>query len=470
MSKKDDEDNKVSIDHDVTNEMIVVAAALTDAGIRERLVLKEPASRFIDDDHKLIWSGMRRIMRRKGEFDLQQLHKALAGKVRITYLKQLMEMYPTPPKALDTHLEMLHWDSARARATEESIPAFLRALRDNAESPSAVQALAERVARSLTVKGSKAFMKDPRLLAREQRIEMERRASIACYEYGIEELDYFDDGKHRCVPGCAPGKITNITASSGAGKSVLAAYIALQQARRGRHVLFGAWEMGPGETIEAMANISFNTFGGATDKLGSRYASSTGALGESELDTFEERMVKIGRYVRFFDPPFEDEPDRVFTNEEALAELHRMVADSGCEVIVYDLFERCIPDGAPGPERRALFGLQKLHKVTETHGLMCTQQKVKAVEATPDKRPTRNNILGSQAWVDISDTILGVHRPALWKTIPDDTCEILVLKQRFGKWPMAIQFGWDGDRMTYTDGEEIDFEHAGGKTGALFET
>ncbi len=465
MAEDDSEESAVTIDHDVTNEMIVVAAALVDEDIREEQVPKLQADKFIDPDHALIWSAMQRILKRKKGFDLQQLHKEVAGKVRLQYLKQLMETYPEPPVDLDQHLAALHWDSTRARATEDSIPDFLRALKDNTESPAKVHALADRVAKSLKAKADRSFMHDPRLLAADQRIAMEKRANIACYEYGIKELDYYPDGRHRCVPGAAPGKITNITAVSGSGKSVLAAYIALEQARRGRKVLYGAWEMGSKDTIEALAIISFQT---DYPELASRYAASTGDLTADELDMFQARMAKIGEYIKFFDPPFHDEPWRKYTNEDSLAELHRMIVDSGCEVTIYDLFERCLPDGAPGPERRALFGLQQIHIITETHGLMCTQQKLKEVEKRPDKRPTRDLILGSQAWVDISDTIIGVHRAALWKSIPDDSAELLLLKQRYGKWPQAILMDWDGDRMTFANGRDVDFEHAGGKEGSLF--
>lgn len=454
------EDNRVTIDHDVTNEMIVVAAVLVDEDLRDEYVPKESADRFIDTDHAVIWSAMKKLLAKQKGFDLQLLHKEIAGKVRLEYLKQLMTTYPDPPVSMSTHVTALHWDSTRARATEDTIPDFLRALRDNTESPASVHSLAERVARSLQVTSDTSFMYDPRHLAAEQRLELERRRNMACYEYGIKELDFFPDGSHRCIPGAAPGKITNITAVSGSGKSVLAAYLALQQARRGRRVLYGAWEMGAGDTLEAMANMSFQDRPvDGSPNLGSRTATSTGAIDEDDLDTLEERMVKIGEYVKFFDPPFANDPGRDYTNDEALAELHRMVVDSGCEVAVYDLLERMFPNGEPGAERRALFTFQQIHKTTGVHGIICTQQKLKAVEARPDKRPGRDTILGSQAWVDISDTILGAHLPARWKPIADDTIEILILKQRFGKWPLAIQFEWDGDRMIIANGNDVDFEH-----------
>lgn len=468
MSDEDyDDENAVTIDHDVTNEGIVIAAALVDKKVRAKYVPTTPAECFIDTDHAVIWAAMRSLLSKHKDFDAQLLHKEIAGKVRLSYLRNLMATYPETPASMSTHMAALQWDSTRARATQGAIPDFLRAMRDNTETPAAVHALAERVARSLVVTSDTSFMYDPKLLAAQQRLEIERRRNIACYEYGIHALDFYPDGKHRCIPGAAPGKITNITAVSGSGKSVLAAYVGLQQARKGRKVLFGAWEMGAGDTLEAMANISFMTMPpeGGLGNLGSRTNTSTGAIDEDELDTLEERMAKIGEYIKFFDPPFNDDPSRVYTNDEVLAELHRMLVDSGCEVAVYDLFERCMADGSPGAERRMLFGLQHIHKVTETHGIICTQQKLKEVEKRPDKRPGRDTILGSQAWVDISDTILGVHLPARWKPIADDTMELLILKQRFGVWPQALQFEWDGDRMRIANGVEVDFEHQSAEKG-----
>lgn len=463
----DNDEPTLGIDHDVTNEMIVIAACLVDEKLRDRYVPTEPASRFVDGDHQFIWDAMKRILQRKNGFDLQQLHAAVSAKVRLSYLQQLVDSYPSPPVSMSTHINALHWDSTRAHAVEGPIPDFLRAIKNAETKPAAVSALASRIVSSLDVKSDTSFMSDPRLLAAQQRQAIEDRANIACYEYGIKELDYFPDGTHRCIPGAAPGKITNVTGVSGSGKSVLAAYIALQQIRAGRRVLYGAWEMGAGDTLEMMANMSMQ-YAPVGTMTGSRYQTSTGAIDLSSMDDFEQRMVKIAEWVRFFDPPFASEPDREFTNDEALVELHRMVVDSGFEMVVYDLFERCLPDGRPGPERRALFGLQNLHKVTRTHGLIVSQQRLKEVENRPDKRPTRSTILGTQAWVDISDTIIGVHRPALWRPISDDHLELLLLKQRFGRWPLAVQFAWSGEYMTISDGEDVDYEHPGSKNGDVF--
>jgi replicative DNA helicase len=463
--KAPQKEDSVTVSVDTINEQIVIAAALVSEDIRRQYVLKESADKFADGDHALVWDAIRSVVSKGNGFDLQQLHALVSGKVDLDYLRKLVERYPVPPVNMQQHISQLRWDHARKAAAEDSVPDFLRALKDPTSSPIQVQQSADRVARSLDVKLDRQFMANPKLIARKQSEAIrQRREGIACYPYGIDAIDFFPDGRERLIPGAAPGKITLITGASGAGKSVVGGMIALQQARLGRRVLMGAWEMGLGDTLEMLTIMSYNMpFPGGkmpakTTFSGSRHAVSTGAIGLDELKAFSERMEQIAEWVRFFDPPFHNDPGKQYTNEESLSEIHRMVADSGCEVVIYDLWERCIPDGSPGPERRALFTQQQIHKRTNTHGILLCQQKIKEIERRSDKRPGRETILGSSAWVDIADTIIGVYRPAHAKNIPDDTMETLILKQRYGRWPMAIQHTWDGDRMTLMDGRDVDFE------------
>jgi hypothetical protein len=161
--------------------------------------------------------------------------------------------------------------------------------------------------------------------------------------------------------------------------------------------------------------------------------------------------------VCFFDPPFHESVERDYDNQDAMSELHRYLSESGCEVGIFDLLERCMPNGDPEKERRALFAFQQIAKELRMHLVAVCQQKLKEIEQRVDKHPTRATILGSSAWVDIADTILGIHRPGLWKKISPEreTLEVIVLKQRTGLWPQTVSFKWDGDRMGLTHGEEV---------------
>lgn len=463
--KGEDSKNSVIIPVDTINEQIVVAAALVDEQVRDQYVLKESADIFADADHGLIWDGMRTVLQRGKGFDMQQLHAEISGKVKIDYLRQLEQRYPKAPVNMQQHVSRLRWDFCRKQAAEDSVSEFLRALKDPSESPATVQGLAQRVAQSLQVSLDRGFMSNPKLVAAKQSEQIrKRREGHACYPFGLKELDMYPDGRHRMIPGLAPGQITLVTGASGSGKSVMAGVFGLQQARMGRKALYGPWEMGPGFTLEMMANLSYTLPmpDGSTKLmnkiLGSRYNTSTGNLSEPELNEFSDRMEAIAEFVRFFDPPFYNDPGKSYTNDQSLSELYRMVSDSGCEVVIYDLWERCIPDGKPESERRALFTQQQIHRRTNTHGILVCQQKIKEIERKTDKRPARDTILGSSAWVEIADTIIGVYRAATARAIPDDTIELLILKQRFGKWPQALQFTWDGDLMTLTNGRDVEFE------------
>src|SRR6185295_280666 len=112
-------DNAVTIPVDTINEQIVIAAALVDETIRSSVVLKEPADRFADSDHGLIWDGMRQVMQRGQGFDLQQLHTLISGKVKLDYLRQLTERYPKAPVNMAHHISQLRWDHARREASED---------------------------------------------------------------------------------------------------------------------------------------------------------------------------------------------------------------------------------------------------------------------------------------------------------------------------------------------------------------
>ena len=55
----------------------------------------------------------------------------------------------------------------------------------------------------------------------------------------------------------------------------------------------------------------------------------------------------------------------------------------------------------------------------------------------------------------------GVHRPALWKSMDDNVLELDVLKQRYGKWPLAVEFDWDPEFGSLDKGRSIAYEKPG---------
>lgn len=442
------EDVAIKVEHDLGNEQTIIASVLHDSALRGTLTKKYPPDYFTDTQHAAIWAAMRAIQQQALTFDIPALMKELGGTVPQSYITDLMQSQPKPAANIKDHIELLEWDVAKVRGIEGPLSALLKGLKTN-EKPGRIRALAKSTAIAFDIKTGQKYMKDPAALAASAAKQVRDRAAAGHYEFGIKELDYFDDGKPRLVPGAAPGGTTLITGVSGSAKSTIAARIAYEQARMGNKVLFGAWEMGPEMTIGLMACFAR---GWPRSKV------VLGNMTPKELLDFQDTCESIGQYVRFFDAPFSDAPTAAHTNEAALDMLYQNVADSGCSMLIADLWERMIPDANPERERRALFSQQGIAQDTQTHCVLVCQQRSKAVEQTAGKRPGRATILGSSAWVDIADNIFGVHRPGLWRGgVDDDTLEILILKQRYGRWPLAVQFDWDGDKGSISNGHEIEF-------------
>jgi hypothetical protein len=314
--------------------------------------------------------------------------------------------------------------------------------------------------------GRGRYLHDPRELVRAQIHEIRQRAEgTARYPIGLPGLDDFEDGTPRLAIGSMPSRCTVVTALSGGGKSVLAANLALGLARLGRRVLWGAWEFSGGMNVEMMAAISLGWRRGPL----LRGEGPTGAkLTREDIDVFEERMDAIAKVVTFFKNPFRLQTGERRTNASNLDLVQAHIEESGCDVFIADLWSRCLVDRRPEAEEEALFRQQAMFEECRVHGFILHQQRSKDVEQRSDKRPTREGLKGSSAMLEIADTLIAPHLPALWKDVPDDTMEIFILKQRAGgKWPLGVAFDWDGDRARITGGRSIPYNQPGGERDDL---
>lgn len=439
----------IEITHDPFNEQLVIAAALTDPEVLKRYAPQLRPDLFLAEGHAEVWNAMREAFRRGLEVDPATLRQVGGARVDETYLSRLLQSHPSAPPNVGHHVAMLQWDRARADAVQGPIGALLKSLQDPTTDPERVRALSRQVVQCFEGHGDKRYLHDPGQLVREQADEIrKRRDGRACYPFGIDTLDRDEYGRWRLVPGAAPGKVTVVTAVSGAGKSTLVGQIALGIARQKRRVLCGAWEQGGGMTLEMMALQSLGW---------SRTRSATGQLTDEECDQLEARMGAISSYVRFWRIPVGRDPGVSWSNDGALDAIHAHLADSGCDVAIFDLFERSLSDTRPDNERRALFRLQTILDETRVHGILVQQQRLKDIEMRPDKRPTREGIFGSAAWVEVADTIMGVHNAALFKDVPADVLEIDILKQRYGRWPLAVEFDWAPEVGVISNGRTIDY-------------
>lgn len=222
-----------------------------------------------------------------------------------------------------------------------------------------------------------------------------------------------------------------------------------------KRVLVGAWEMDGGEILELIACQDLNI---------SRHDVSVGNITEETLARLETRMHELGgnedSYIKFMDIPFNRASgESKKSNDHNLDLIQGYISDVAPEIFVADLWKRALRYTDPNDEEQALIRQQAMCKELNVHGILVQQLRSKDVESRADKRPTRESIKGSGAWIEVPDNIFGIHRPGLWKNIPDDHLDFIILKQRFGPWPMVVQFEFDPARGRIEGGITVPYMH-----------
>ncbi len=466
---------RLNIPADAITESAVLARALRWA-TNERndfeldtLLRKLRPAHFLVREHSELWAILVEVRRRRGAIDRATVVTE-SGEAAARYADDLLvSVEPCDPQNIDEHVRHIRWDSARALTARGPLPAFLEQLRDPRAEPAKVLSAAKLLTGSLEGHNDKVHIHDPVVLVRDQMREVERRvAGRASYPYGIPTLDMKDGTEaHRLVPGSAPGQITVLTANSGVGKTTLAARIALgvafpngaESEERGRRVAYCAWEMGAGMNLEMLACMSLQW--SRTALMDPRSDLTAPIHSHEGRLVLEERMQLIAERITFIANPFRRRRGTKVTNDENLAILEELVAATGAELVIADLWKRCLRDASPEAEEDALYQQQAMAEELGVHFILLQQQRMKDIEARADKRPTREGIKGSSAYAEIADTILAVHRAAFWKSIPDDKLEVLVLKQRYAPWPQAVEFDWDADLGDIWNGRSVEYARPG---------
>lgn len=445
---------------DVTNEVVILAAALVDHAARKKLVAAFPTpDPFFGQGHPEAWAVVVELEKRGLAYDPLTVRQLSAGKVDTAYLDTLIAQRPEAPPNLMHHVDVMRWDSARIEGIRGPVASFVEALRDPTADPERVKSLARQVSGAFEHTGGLRYLRDPAALAGSQIAEIrKRRAGQACYPYGIDGFDVYADGPnegaYRMIPGAKPGQCTAITGVSGSGKTTFTARLGLAQERLGRKVLYGAWEQGSGNTLELLAGFNLGI---------SRTRLVTGQISDLEEMQLEEEMQRLGERVRFFELPFDRHKSEKRTNQKALDTVQEYVEawGRGGGVVILDLFRRTLAQTDPDEEEQALYRLQAMAQETEAHFLLVHQQRLKDLEQREDKQPTREGLKGSGAWVEMPDTIVGVHREFLFKAVPDNVLRLCVLKQRYGVWPLTVDCDWDAELGLIGGGRSVENARAG---------
>jgi replicative DNA helicase len=436
---------------DVVNERALIRAAIADRGKRDVLTRTLAPDEFLHPAHSPIWRALRVETDHGLEHDPEVFIRLVAeeGGSDVTYLAEL-ERTAGVPENLDWRISTVRWDACRARIAMGTLPALLAALKDPKASQEQVSNAARAIARAVEGGGARRFIRRGPELARSYKAELRARIATGNFwPWGFGAMD------EHWTEGSMPKKTALIVGLSGSGKSTFVAEFVRRLAALGRRVLYGAWEMGTESTLDLMAAAMARV--------------ETTRLVRGDIDA-EEEIVRLERCVdwlteriTFFDNPFFESSDKDrrgrADNNRSLDVLEGYIAESGCDVVVYDLWERMLIDLSYEGVTKALYRQQNMHDRYNVFGVLVHQLKGKEVEARADKRPTREGVKGSGAFVEVCDQLVGIHRDAQFRRVPDDTIEAICLKQRKGKAFWATRFEWNPDlSLVSGDGVEVPYD------------
>ena len=459
---------------DPAGESIVLAAMLVDARQRTRLLRVLPPDRWQLPQHRAAVEALVELDRRKLPYDVAAIRRLFPEGVDANYLEALARERPEVPGEIQAYVDLVRWDAARADVINGPMADFSEAIADPRAEPVKVRVLAKAIAEGFGAWRDEARVQRPEDVHAEMSRELDARVlGRGIYPYGLAAIDLYGDEPMtppRLIPAAKPGQLTVITGVSGSGKSTLACRLVLGQIRQKRRVLYGAWEMTGAESLELLAVMSLAEQG---HKVSRRKLQTGHGEGLPEMvEAVKARALQIAPFIRFVRNPFQRARHNAKergSNDRHLDIVEHLIEDSAADVFVADLWERCIVDDEPSEVGQALFRQRDMCASHRCHGILLQQQRLKDIEARQDRRPTREGIKGSAAWVEVADTILGTHRPALFKAVPDEVLVVDVLKQRYAPWPLSIEIAWDPDRAFFGEGISVAYDQPAAARGETSE-
>lgn len=469
---------QIEVPNDPINEQVLLSAMALDADVRKRLVKQFKPETFFAEKHRAIFAGLQELERQGLEFDPAVLAR-LSPNADIRLIEQIVDGRGELPANLEFHVDTLLWDNKRAEVTEGPLAAMIEALQNPRETPDRVRALARNVGAAFEETTSRApFLRDRKEVVREMMANLRARiAGAAYYPFGIEGLDYGEDGVRRLRPGAAPGLVTVFTGMSGSGKTTLSAHAILGIARRKRRVLVGAWEVRAPMTLELITTLALGwsrskILDGKTNRV-----DSSADMDQGELVLFEETAHRISKKVTFVENPFRRGSFRTegkVTNDDYLDILEQHIEASGADCVLLDLFDRCLRYRKPDDEQEALWRVAEMTESYQVHMMLVHQNLIKGENVRKDMKPSLAGLKGSSAYVDIAAAIIAPHIPARFKNVPNNKFEVYGLKCRFAD-PFGVEFDWNADTGQIWGGRSMsmdeamwgDSEEGGMREGAL---
>lgn len=432
--------------YDATNEIIVIGATKGNAHWRKTLVHQLATDEFLVPGHAPIWQALRRACDEGLEPTVEVMRRLISdagGDDKAVEHYQAIEA--KIPENLDWHIKTMRWDATRARSMTGVVPELIKSIKDATAVQGDVLSQARSLVRALEGSGRR-HMGRPAETYRSYQAELAaRRANRNVYPLGHEAFD------KNLTEGFMPRRTTVTAGLPGSGKSTTWIAIAIMLAKLGRRPMYCAWEM----DTESLLDVGCSHMTGVP-----LVKIVQGTLDDDEAQRVDRASRWILSRIKFMGNPFHDEAKKGKkpSNERNLDLLEGYLAEAACDVVVYDLWERMLPWRKPEDVTGALYRMQNIHDEYNLHGVIVQQLTLKDVEKRADKRPTREAIKGTGAYVEVADLIFGIHREAQFKNVEDSGIETICLKQRKGKPNWSVRWEWRGESCFVGNPKEVSYD------------
>jgi len=415
---------------------------------RSRLVKELSAREFYVSEHKQLFSGMTEMERARLDYTPPTLMTFMPDTNwgGTDYLEKLESL--GQDKNIEHHINAMRWDIARVEAFEIHIPELITDLKDPRASADEVIQTSKRLYEHLKASQSEsAVISGESLRVRHSASIIARRVGVTFRSSGYMPID------QKLVSGFAPGKLSVITGAPSSGKTTLALNMAKRQARKWR-VGYLAWESGIEDALDIVCSSQLKI---PLEKM----AKLAHMLTDEEQEQIDNYITEItgDENLSFLKPPprklYKGNPFEV--NDRVLDWIESELEKWDVDIVFWDLFEKKLPARKPEQISNAIDRVQEMIAPDRLNLHMClmVQLLLKEVEKRKDKRPTRDALKGTAAYVEAPDLILGAYRPAIYEYgLDDNIIEVSCLKQRKGPFPWRIIHRWNGTYGRITGGRE----------------
>jgi archaellum biogenesis ATPase FlaH len=470
----------VSVTADRQNEEQILLAVLVDPVQMGTLIRSIPDSEFLVAEHQVIWKLFRNQANRAilGDFtDLSRSARGVTGP-EASAVRKLVGAIHESSRAVTwadcrvpERIENLATDALKRRALEGPVSDILRGIGSPKSSIADIAAHVRRLERSLRGGSYGKCIIAPTVAHSTYMDSVRTGMAQETKVFGLGHPEFDSE----IGVGFGPGETVVMTGGTGEGKSTVALNLVRFLISQGRSVVYCCWEedyiRNTDKIVSATLGIPF-----------SRMVQKDLTHAESErIDTLTSELM-IGTdgkppLLKWAKNPFIDiwfnSRDKKITNQDNLEAVCGIIADSGADVIIYDMWERMNAEGSLHSSNKALEFIHEVHKTFNICGILLGQMNVdKIVNSGAQKNASA--IKGTKKMPEVADFVIILDRPDLSTGIrgPDgsEVIRFKIEKMRVlagAPVPKEIEWTWDGARQRISDPRLVTASSTAGSIGSM---